>query len=231
MTHLALKPVCVCDQMKCGVSFTVTLHCTCQWHALIPYCQVSGAYTSDGLSGGLASGTYISFHALPAFTTFTTKLWGLFTCDGWSSWVWTIPANDRIIQEVVVCVNREGVFVKVEGLVTSCVPFNSCGAFNTRYPCVGYCSPTPLFRRQQLFLLRCYTAESEKYMIYLSTYLCYPWFFFFIFRISYARLYLRGEFSNLIGQWCWLIFCTCMALKVVLNLLKLPIQKPYCFFN
>lgn len=72
-----------------------------------------------------------------------------------------LPMIDVIIQEVLVCVNRIEVFVIVEVLVASCVPFDACGAFNTLHPCVGYCSPTPLFRRQQPFLLGGYTAESE----------------------------------------------------------------------
>lgn len=83
-----------------------------------------------------------------------------------------LPMIDAIIQEVLVCVNRKKLFIIVEDLVASCFPFDSCGAFNTLHPCVGYCSPMPLFRREQPFLLGSYTAESEQYRIYLSSRLC-----------------------------------------------------------
>lgn len=102
-----------------------------------------------------------------------------------------LPRVDVIIQEVLVCVNRKEVFVIVEGLVASCVPFDSCGAFNTLHPCVGYCSPTPLFRRQQPFLLGGYTAESEQYGIYLSSHLCYPCSFILLFFFFFVGLLMQ----------------------------------------
>lgn len=165
MTHLALKPVCVCEQMKHSVLPCYTLlhlPMTCP-HSLLPALRCSPLMHCLAVWHLAHIFPFMHWLLLP-FSLPTSVVYSCVMPDQVRYellGVQFLPMIDVIIPDVLVCVNRKEVFVIVDGLVANCVPFDSCGAFNTLHPCVGYCSPTPLFRRQQPFQLGGYTAESE----------------------------------------------------------------------